>query len=230
MSTAMANAPAFATDQGTLRVRAASIRVFVVDDHPIARGGLAAMLDQADGIEWVGEAESAADALRAAPPVAPDVVLMDEDLPDMHGTQAVQLLRQHLPSTRFMMMVREPGASLERRASEAGVADILPKTVTSEDLSGAIRSVHQGRRPVDKAGTAAPVKTGKTPGSDLTARERDLLNLLARGLSNQEISASLEIAVPTVKFHVSNVMSKLGVENRTAAVLMALRHRLVEPS
>ncbi len=207
--------------------KVAAIRVFVVDDHPLARGGLAAMLGKDDGIEWVGEAGSAADALRAAPAVAPDVVLMDDDLPGMDGVHAVQLLRQQLPRARFLMMMREPDAGIERRASEAGVADVLPKTAGPEDLNSAIKAAYLGRTPL-RAVSAAHAGRHKPLGADLTARERDLLTLLSRGLSNQEISGTLGIAVPTVKFHVSNVMSKLGVENRTSAVLVALRHRLVE--
>jgi DNA-binding NarL/FixJ family response regulator len=144
----------------TTSSRVAAIRVFVVDDHPVARGGLAVMLSNADGIEWVGEAGSAADALRAAPAAEPDVVLMDDELPGMDGIHAVQLLRQQLPRTRFLMLMRQPDASLERRASEAGVTDVLPKTAGSEDLTGAIRAAHLGRTPV-RMGSASGASAGR---------------------------------------------------------------------
>lgn len=215
--------------RGAEASRAAAIRVFVVDDYPVARGGLAVMLRNADGIEWVGEAGSAADALREAPAVDPDVVLIDDDLPGMDGVHAAQLLRQQLPRARFLMLMREPDAGLERRASEAGVIDVLPKSAGPEDLTGAIKSAYLGRTPLRVVQPPSASASRQQLGGDLTARERDLLTLLSHGLSNQEISAKLGIAVPTVKFHVSNVMSKLGVENRTSAVLVALRHRLVEP-
>jgi two-component system, NarL family, response regulator LiaR len=207
---------------------AAPIRVFVVDDHPVARDGLAAMLGDSPGIEWVGDAASAAEALRTTHAAAPDVVLMDDILTDMDGAHAVHQLRRHWPSARYVMLMREPDSSLERRAHEAGVFDVLSKTANATELENAIRSAYQGHNQAAGSRAAASPASGRQPGADLTARERDLLGLLARGLSNQEISTRLGIAVPTVKFHVSNVMSKLGVENRTTAVLVALRNGLVD--
>ncbi len=210
--------------------QALRIRVFVVDDHPLARSGLAAMLAETDGIKWVGEAATAAHALRTAPQLAPDVVLMDDELSDMSGLRAVHLLRPCLPRARFVMLIREADPALQRRALEAGVASALLKSASLHDLGSAIHAAFQSRPlPATAALPAAP-SPAQVPGADLTQRERDLLALLACGLSNHDIAAQLGISVPTVKFHVSNVMSKLGVENRTAAVLVALRHRLVAPN
>lgn len=207
-----------------------NVRVFVVDDHPLARSGLAAMLQGSRGLLWVGEASTVADAVRAAPVAAPDVLLVDEDLPDMGSMQAVHMLRPYLPRCRFVLLVREADPALLRRASDAGVSSVLLKSADEHDLLKAVQAAFQGRSvPPSPASPATPPAPRHTLGADLTQRERDLLLLLARGLSNLEISAQLGIAVPTVKFHVSNVMSKLGAENRTAAVLVALRHKLVDP-
>ncbi len=206
----------------------AGIRVFVVDDHPLARDGLAAMLNTSDDIEWVGGAATAADALRDAPAMQPDVLLIDDDLPGMDGTQAVHLLRQRLPEARFLMLMREPDAGHERRASEAGVAAVLSKTATLDELTAAVRAAHVSSTPAERSSDFPAPASQPQLGTDLTGRERALLTLLSRGLSNQDISATLGIAVPTVKFHMSNLMSKLGVENRTSAVLVALRNGLVQ--
>ena len=215
---------------GRWLAEALCVRVFVVDDHPLARSGLAAMLKGSRGLLWVGEAETVADAIRAAPVAAPDVVLVDEDLPDMSSLQAVHMLRPYLPRCRFVMLVREADAALLRRASDAGVSSVLLKSANEHDLLKAVQAAFQGRSLAPSpASPATPPVPRHTLGADLTQRERDMLLLMARGLSNHDISQQLGIAVPTVKFHVSNVMSKLAADNRTAAVVVALRHKLVAP-
>ena len=176
-----------------------SIRVFVVDDHPMIRHGLAAMLRAESGITWVGEAADAAEAIRTAPALAPDVVLTSL----LDPTEA-------------------------RRAMAAGASGFLLKNASSQELITVIRTTVRGQRVLAPEVTDALMATARnSTGADLTQRERELLGLMARGLSNQEISKRLSIAMPTVKFHVTNILAKLHADNRTEAVLVALKNKLV---
>lgn len=204
-------------------------RVFVVDDHPMIRHGLAAMLRAESDIVWVGDASSGAEALQLAPPLAPDVVLMDLVMPQMDGVQAIALLRPLLPDTRFLVLTSLLDAAEARRAIAAGAAGFLLKNASSQELVTVIRTAMRGQRVLSPEITDAMMVSsqGKSTGSDLTQRERELLALMARGLSNQDISTRLSIAMPTVKFHVTNILAKLHADNRTEAVLVALKSKLV---
>lgn len=206
------------------------ISVFVVDDHSIFRRGLAAMIEAEETLTLAGEAASGAEAMRLVPGLRPDVVLMDMVMPAMDGIAAVQHLRELLPSTRFVAITCTLDALVARAALDAGVHGFLMKTASAHELSGVIRSTHEGRRHIAPEVTAALDASERlaTVGADLTRRERGLLALMARGLANQEISQRLAIGLPTVKFHVTNILSKLQAENRTSAVLTALRYKLVE--
>ncbi len=206
-----------------------TIRVFVVDDHPMIRHGLAAMLKAEPGMEWIGDASDGADAVRAAPPLNPDVVLMDLVMPRMDGVAAIAALRPLLPRTRFVILTSLLEPAEVRRAMDAGACGYLLKNASSQELVTVIQMAHRGHRVLAPEVTDALVASQKdpAPGSDLTARERELLALMARGLSNQEISSALSIAMPTVKFHVTNILAKLHADNRTEAVLTALKHKIV---
>jgi NarL family two-component system response regulator LiaR len=205
------------------------IRVFVVDDHSIFRRGLAAMIESEPGLAWAGEATSGQEAERLIPALAPDVVLIDLVMPAMDGVSAIQCLRPLLPHTRFVALSCSLDASLARAALDAGVTGYALKTTDSHDLAAVIRAAFEGRRVVAPEITAALDASVREAavGADLTRRERNLLALMACGLPNQDISERLNIGLPTVKFHVTNILSKLQVENRTAAVLTALRHGIV---
>ena len=205
------------------------IHVFVVDDHAIFRCGLAAVVEAESRLVWAGEASGGAAALRSIPAVRPDVVVMDMVMPDMDGLCAVQALRPLLPHTRFVALSCRLDVTEARAALDAGVTDYLLKTATSHDLVQVIHAAHEGRRVVAPEVAEAMVACERSAplGSDLTRRERSLLALMARGLANREISQRMAIGLPTVKFHVTNILAKLPAENRTAAVLMALRHKLV---
>ena len=205
------------------------IRVYVVDDHPMIRHGLAAMLRTESDIVWVGDAASGADALQSAPSLAPDVVLMDLVMPQMDGVQAIIALRPLLPKARFLVLTSLLDVAEARRAIAAGAAGFLLKNASSQELVTVIRTAMRGQRVLAPEITDAMMATGrgKTTGSDLTHRERELLTLMARGLSNQDISTRLSIAMPTVKFHVTNILAKLHADNRTEAVLVALKSKLV---
>jgi NarL family two-component system response regulator LiaR len=205
------------------------ISVFVVDDHSIFRRGLAAMIEAEPSLMWAGEATSGAEAIVAAPVLRPDVVLIDMVTPEMDGVKTIQTLRSLLPRTRFVGITCTLDATIARRALEAGATGYMLKTATANDISSVITSAHMGHRFVANEVAAALEATENQPvlGADLTRRERNLLELMACGLANQEISQRLDIGLPTVKFHVTNILSKLQAENRTAAVLAALRHRIV---
>ena len=204
-----------------------SVRVFVVDDYPLVRRGLAAMLEAERCLQWVGEAASGEEALRAAAAHAPDVVVVDQDMPGIDGVQLIEALRPLLPDAGFVLL----SGCLEdidlRRAIAAGATCILLKNACSQEVVNAIQAAHRGQTLHPLAATADAGDRSAELGADLTRRECDLLELMARGLGNQDIATRLQIAMPTVKFHVTNILRKLQAENRTAAVLIALRHRIV---
>ncbi len=206
-----------------------SIRVFVVDDHPMIRHGLAAMLKSEASMTWVGDAEDGAEAVRAAPMLAPDVVLMDLVMPRMDGVAAIRALRPQLPKAKFVVLSSMLEPTEVRRAMDAGASGYLLKNASSQELVTVIQMAHRGHRVLAPEVTDALVASQKdpSPGEDLTSRERELLALMAQGHSNQQISTELSIAMPTVKFHVTNILAKLHADNRTEAVLIALRHKLV---
>lgn len=205
-------------------------RVFVVDDHPMIRHGLAAMIQTDPELHWVGDAGNTDDAIRLAPALKPDIVLMDLVMPQADGIGAILALRPLLPQARFIVLAALLDTGEVKRALEAGASSFLLKNASAQDLITVIRATAQGHRVLAPEITDALVAGEKPghPGADLTARERELLALMARGLSNQQISQTLSIAMPTVKFHVTNILAKLHAGNRTEAVLTALRHRLVQ--
>jgi two-component system, NarL family, response regulator LiaR len=206
-----------------------NIRVFVVDDHPMIRHGLAAMLRAETGITWVGEASDGAEALRSAPTLQPDVVLIDLVMPQMDGVQTIVALKPLLPKAHFVVLTSLLDPAEARRAMAAGASGFLLKNASSQELITVIRTTLRGQRVLAPEVTDALMASGRNnmPGSDLTQRERELLALMARGMSNQDISKQLAIAMPTVKFHVTNILAKLHADNRTEAVLVALKHKLV---
>jgi two-component system, NarL family, response regulator LiaR len=208
---------------------AAVIRVFVVDDHPMVRSGIAAMLRAGDDLLMVGEADSGAQAAELAGMANADVVLMDLLMPQMDGIEAARLLLRRSPNAKVIMMTSRASTAEVRRASEAGARGYLLKTASARELVAAIRNVHRGLGllvPETDAGTG-PGARSPAPGADLTVRERQVLEAIVRGLSNQAIAEEAGVSVPTVKFHITNILSKLHVESRTQAVLQALRHKIV---
>jgi two-component system, NarL family, response regulator LiaR len=205
------------------------IRVFVVDDHPMIRHGLAAMMRSEPTLHWVGEASDGAEAVRLAPALTPDVVLMDLVMPRMDGVAAIVALRPSLPNTRFIILTSLLDPAEVRRAMAAGAAGFLLKNASSQELVNVIVTASRGQRVMAPEVTDALIAGSRESvvGVDLTSRERELLSLMATGLSNQEIASRLTIAMPTVKFHVTNILAKLHADNRTEAVLIALKGKLV---
>jgi NarL family two-component system response regulator LiaR len=216
--------PSWATDRAQQ-----SLRVFVVDDHAVFRMGVCDVLQRERAMQCVGEAADGSEAVYLAPALMPDVVLMDMNMPRMDGVAALQALRPLLPDTRFVMMACALDAAQARRAIDAGALSFMLKSVSPQELVTVIQAAHRGQRVV--ASEVMDLLMARDQpgavGADLTQRERKLLALMACGLPNREISAQLSIAMPTVKFHVTNILSKLNADNRTSAVLAALRHHLV---
>ena len=170
--------------------------------------------------------------LRSIPVLAPDVVLMDLVMPRMDGVDCIRALRPLLPllpKTKFVILTSLLDPAEVRPAMDAGACGYLLKNASSQELVTVIQMAQRGHRVLAPEVTDALVASQKeaAPGSDLTQRERALLALMVRGQSNQQISNELTIAMPTVKFHVTNILAKLHADNRTEAVLVALRHKLV---
>ncbi len=204
---------------------ASRIRVFVVHNHPVFRFGVVSVLQAQASLQCVGEAADLAEALHTAAMLAPDVMVLDRNMPDAGDAEALATLRAQLPQARLVVLASKFDPHTSSSTPVLGACTVLPRSVSAADLVAAIEAACSSPNVpvVPRNGSAA----GKPPGSDLTPRERSLLALMARGLPNREICARLGIAMPTVKFHVTNILAKLQVENRTSAVLVALRHKIV---
>ena len=205
------------------------ISIFIADDHPMIRTGLAAMIAAEDDLLQVGEAANGLEALQLIPALKPDVVLMDLMMPKLDGITAIAQLHPSMPATRFLILTSLVEPVEIRRAIAAGAAGYLLKNASSQELVSVIRSTHAGRRVMAPEATDAMIAAAqqRPPGGDLTPRERELLALMTKGMANQQIATALGLALPTVKFHITNILGKLAVDNRTEAVLLALKHKLV---
>jgi DNA-binding NarL/FixJ family response regulator len=207
--------------------------VFLADDHPVVREGLRTFLESRDGIEVVGEAADGESAVTAIERLHPDVVLMDLVMPGMGGVAAIRRLRERVPDTRVVVLTSFTSDDQVIPAVQAGAAGYLLKDVEPSGLEAAIRLVHQGEALLDPqvAGRVMEEVAHPAPGSDvasLTPREREVLGLLGRGMSNRELADALVVSEKTVKTHVSNILMKLGVHDRTQAALLAVREGLVD--
>jgi NarL family two-component system response regulator LiaR len=206
------------------------IRVLVVDDHDMVRRGLAAFLDVQPDLELVAEAHNGARALQLCQRLLPDVVLMDLIMPEMDGITAVQTITATWPEIRVIALTSFPDKELVQRALQAGAVSYLLKNITAEELATAIRAAYRGRATVSPEVMQALVQNMRQPSeptSDLTSREAEVLELLVEGLSNPEIATRLSVSRSTARAHVSNILAKLGAENRAEAIALAFRHRLV---
>lgn len=204
------------------------IRVLIADDHHVVRQGLAAMLVARNQMQVVGEARNGREAVELARTLAPDVVVMDMLMPEMDGPEAIALIRQENPDARILVLASFGESARVAAAVQAGAMGYMLKDSEPEELVHAIRSVYEGRLalPHDLALTLLR-PTPVLPSLDqFTEREVAVLRLLAEGLTNKAIAEQLSISAATVRAHVSNILLKLQVENRTQAAVVA-RERLL---
>lgn len=208
------------------------ITVLIIDDHAMVREGLRTFLDLNDGIQVVGEGSNGKEAITLVQSLKPDVVLMDLVMPIADGIAATKAIKQMKLHTKVIALTSFGEEDRVVTAVKAGAEGYLLKNVSPIDLVRAIEDVHRGDVHLHPAIARTLVKTVAAPPSqsstaDLTGRERQVLKLIAGGLSNQDIAIELGIVVKTVKVHVSNILKKLNVSDRTQAAVLALRTGLV---
>jgi NarL family two-component system response regulator LiaR len=212
-------------------VTTTTIRLLIVDDHAVVRQGLREFLRLQEGIDVVGEAASAADAVEVAATTSPDVVLLDLVMPDGNGIGALRRLIEVAPGVRVLVLTSFADDAQIFAAVAAGASGYLLKDIDPQALADAIRDVHAGRPALHPTVAARLMRQGSTARlahDDLTAREREVLRLMVEGLANKQIAQRLGIGEKTIKTHVSRVLAKLGVADRTQAAVLAIREGLVD--
>ena len=207
------------------------LRIFVVDDHPVVLDGICELLSSVPDFEVVGQASTVAQALARIPAVAPDVALLDVQLPDGTGIDVCREIRSSLPATYCLMLTSYDDHDAVLASVLAGASGYVLKEVRTSGLVDAIRQVAMGRSLIDPtviARVMEKVREGSRTTSrlnDLTERERDVLDLVAEGLTNRQIAERLQLAEKTVKNYVSNMLAKLGLERRSQAAVLGAEAR-----
>ena len=205
------------------------IRIMLVDDHAVVRSGLGAFLSVNTELELVGEAENGEQAVLRAGILKPDVILMDLMMPVMDGVAATAAIKKQNPDTQIIVLTSFQEDELVQNALKAGAIGYLMKNVSARELATAIRAARDGKMILSPETAQALVRVSQqTQESEtLTEREREVLRLMVEGLNNAEIAEQLVVSLSTVKYHISNILMKLGVNNRVAAVTMAIQRKLV---
>jgi DNA-binding NarL/FixJ family response regulator len=211
-----------------------TIRVAIADDHAVVRQGLRTFLELQEGMDVVGEAADGEEAVALVERTAPDVVLLDLVMPRVDGLEAIRRIRERAPATRILVLTSFADDNTVLPAVRAGAAGYLLKDVQPPELAGAIRTVHAGEALLAPAVAtmlveqlAAEDGAGVERGEHLTPRELEVLGLLARGRANKAIALDLGVSERTVKTHVSNILGKLNLTDRTQAAVYAVRHGIV---
>jgi len=207
------------------KVAMAPIRVMLVDDHPIVRIGLAALLGTLPEMETVAQAGGGQEAIALHREHKPDVTLMDLRLPDLSGVEVIRAVRRESPEARFIVLTTYEGDEDIHQALQAGARGYIIKGMPHDLLTNAIKRVHAGGRYLPQV--VKETLASRTPSSDLSAREREVLVRIAQGKSNREIATELDLAEITVKCRVSAILERLDVHDRTEAVVTALQRGLL---
>ena len=201
------------------------IRVLCVDDHPVVRDGLAAIINLQPDMTLAGEAATGSEALERFVELRPDIVLVDLQLPDISGFELIKRIKEKFPDARIIVLSSHEGDVDIQRALEAGALGYVAKGIVRDELLEVIRSVHSGKRRIP---AAMAQKLAEHIGDEaISPREIEVLSLVAAGKRNKEIASELSIAEDTVKMHVRNILSKLQVNDRTEAVTVALRRGII---
>ncbi len=206
------------------------IRILIADDHSITRSGLKTILSVYDDLSLVGEAKNGVEAIDMCNKVNPDVVLMDLDMPVMDGVMATIKIRKKYPNIKIIALTSFVDKQLVRDALNAGAISYIIKNISPDELTSSIRDSFYGKTTLAPEATKAVVEELKNPSKEkfnLTIQESKILKLLTKGLSNKEIAEKLFISNHTVKFHIGNILNKLGAASRTEAVFIATKNNLV---
>jgi two-component system, NarL family, response regulator LiaR len=207
-----------------------TIRILLVDDHAVVRSGLSKFLMVNKDLELVAEASDGAEAIQMVGLHKPDVMLMDLMMPGMDGITATREIHQKFPQIKIIALTSFSEQNMVQGALQAGATGYLQKNVTAAELGNAIRSAHVGRMTLSPEAIQVLANVVAQPhiqGNELTGREQDVLKGLVEGLNNNEIAEKLFISLGTVKFHISNIFQKLGVDSRVEAVKMSIEQKLV---
>lgn len=205
------------------------IRIMLVDDHAVVRSGLGAFLSVNPDLELVGEAENGEQAVLRAGLLKPDVILMDLMMPVMDGVAATVAIKQQHPGIQIIALTSFQEDELVQNALKAGAIGYLMKNVSARELAASIRAARDGKMTLSPEAAQALVRATQHANDPelLTERERDVLKLMVEGLNNAEIAERLVVSLSTVKYHISNILMKLDVDNRVAAVTTAIQKKLV---
>jgi NarL family two-component system response regulator LiaR len=207
-----------------------TINILLVDDHAVVRSGLSKFLLVNKDLKLIGEASDGAEAVQMVSLHKPDVVLMDLMMPGVDGITATREIHQKHPNVKVIVLTSFHDQNMVQGALQAGAIGYLQKNVTAKELGIAIRSAFEGKMTLSPEATQVLAHTVAQPqikGEQLTERERDVLKSMVDGLNNREIADALVISLGTVKFHVSNIFQKLGVDSRVEAVKLAIEQKLV---
>jgi NarL family two-component system response regulator LiaR len=201
----------------------------LVDDHSMVRRGLIAILKNEPDLEVIAEARDGSEAIAKCGSTQPDVILMDLIMPDLGGVAATRMILDRWPDIRILVLTSFQEKDLVQEALQAGATGYLLKNVSGSELADAIRSTYVGKTTLAREAVESLIQTETAeppPGGDLTRRELEVLSLLVKGLSNPEIAGRLSVSRATVKSHVSNILSKLGVSNRAEAIALAIENKI----
>jgi len=206
-----------------------TIRILLVDDHAVVRSGLGAFLSVHPDLELVGEAENGEQAVVRAGLLHPDVILMDLMMPVMDGVTAIAAIKKQNPAIQIIALTSFQEDELVQNALKAGAVGYLMKNVSARELAAAIHAAKDGKLTLSPEAAQALVRATQQAQQTeiLTEREQDVLKLMVDGYNNAEIAENLVVSLSTVKYHVSNILMKLGVDNRVAAVTLAIHKKLV---